>query len=345
MTTQLVLLATLGLFGCAADGEPGNPDAGDGGEVPPFTDGVSMLSGDSEPGFVDGPRGTARFANPVNVALGPDGMLYVADFDNGKLRVVDPTDGETTTLIDQPNFRRPFGMAFAPDRTLYVSTDEDAAGARDAMAGTIWRVDLDAGTAVVVASRIGKPRGIAVLPDGRLALSDYQHHVVQLLDPSTGSITPLAGTWGVKGTFSAPYGIAALGVSLVVADFDNHRLRIVGLDGSVETLAGSGVAGFADGALGAAQFDHPQGVAVTASGDVYITDLGNYRIRRIQGSAVGTVAGVGRGGYIDSDDLLAAELYGIEGLSVEPAGAMLYVADGGRGEAVPYNRIRSIKMN
>jgi sugar lactone lactonase YvrE len=348
MTTQLVLLATLGLFGCATDSDPGipnTPDAGTGDEVPPFTDGVSMLSGHSEAGFVDGARGTARFANPVNVAFGLDGMLYVADFDNGKLRVVDPIDGATTTLVDQPNFRRPFGMAFAPDGTLYVSTDADDAGGRDAMAGTIWRVDIAAGTAGVVAGRIGKPRGIAVLPDGRLALSDYQHHVVQILDPSNGSITPLAGTWDVKGTFSTPYGIAALGANLVVADFDTHRLLLVGVDGSVETLAGTGVGGFADGALAVAQFDRPQGVAVSASGDLYVTDLGNYRIRRIQGATVDTVAGVGRAGYVDSDDRLAAELYGIEGLSVEPNGAMLYVADGGRGEEVPFNRIRSIKMN
>src|SRR5438034_6500146 len=44
--------------------------------VPP---GVSTLAGDAEPGFVDGPATTARFDNPVNVAVGPDGLVYVAD--------------------------------------------------------------------------------------------------------------------------------------------------------------------------------------------------------------------------------------------------------------------------
>src|SRR5687768_8204004 len=100
MSKQLLLCATLGLVSCAVDTNPGGPGGPGPGDIPPpFTSGVSMLSGHAEAGFVDGPRGTARFANPVNVAFGPDGMLYVADFDNGKLRVVDPVDGTTTTLI------------------------------------------------------------------------------------------------------------------------------------------------------------------------------------------------------------------------------------------------------
>jgi len=349
-------IATCLLAGLAACASPNSLDdampGGDAGvDAPPFTDGVSTLAGGAEPGFVDGPRGLSRFANPVNVAIGPDGKLYVADFDNGKLRVVDAATGQTATVIAQEDFRRPFGMAFAGD-TLYVSTDIDDTGGFDSMSGTIWRVDVAAKTATVVVRRIGRPRGIAALPDGRLALSDYAHHVIQILDPRNASLTRLAGTWdvggmvdGVNAKFQAPYGIVAFAGKLAVADFDNNRIRLVGLDGKVETLSGQGAAGFVDGAVGAAMFARPQALAVAASGDLYVTDLGNYRVRRIRDGVVDSVAGDGVGGFLDNDDRLAARLYGLEGLSVAADGTELFVADGGRGDDVPYNRVRRIELD
>ena len=342
-------IAGFALTACATD-SGGVPAPGD--DTPPFTNGVSTLSGHADPGYVDGARGTARFANPVNVAYGPDGTLYVADFDNGKIRMVDVDTGKTSTLIAQQNFKRPFAMAFASDGTLYVTTDNDSAGAHTAMTGTIWRVDIHAATAVVIAERIGKPRGLVALPDGGLAISDYQHHVIQLVATTTGTLTPLAGTWDVKGMvngaggkFSTPYGMVLRDGKLIVADFDNHVLRQVGLDGTVSTFAGVGEAGFGDGALDAAKFDLPQGVAIAANGDVFVTDLGNYRVRRIRGDAVDTVAGSGEGGYLDSDDRLVAQLYGLEGVSVKPDGSVVFVADGSRGDDVPFNRVRSVKLD
>jgi hypothetical protein len=83
---------------------------------------------------------------------------------------------------------------------------------------------------------------------------------------------------------------------------------------------------------------------MAANGDVYITDLGNFRVRKIVGDQVMTVAGNGMGGYLDNDSPLSAELYGLEGLSVVPDGSMLYVADGNRGEDVPFNRVRQVKL-
>ena len=94
----------------------------------------------------------------------------------------------------------------------------------------------------------------------------------------------------------------------------------------------------------AAQFSHPQGITVASDGAIYVTDLDNFRVRRIVGNKVETVAGNGSGGYLDDDNPRAAELYGIEGLSVTPDGAMLYVADGSRGDAVPFNRVRQVKL-
>ena len=67
--------------------------------------------------------------------------------------------------------------------------------------------------------------------------------------------------------------------SLVVADWDNQRIRIVGLDGTVSTMAG-GAAGFVDGAMSDAKFNHPQGMAIDDQDNIYFTDLENFRVRK-----------------------------------------------------------------
>jgi len=364
-TTKLAVLISListGIFmSCSdsdsntviKDGGTGDGGAGsDDGDLP-FTNGVSTLAGMATAGYVDGPRKIAQFSNPVNVAY-RNGMLYVADFDKGKLRVIDTATHVTSTVIAMPAFQRPFGLAFAGDGTLYVSTDNDQAGNHTATSGTIWKVDVGAHTATVVANAIGRPRGLTVLPDGRIAAADFLHQVIELVAPDTGRVTLIAGAWDVRGTadgagaiarFSAPYGIAVRGDGkLIVMDHDNNRIRLVGLDGTTTTLAGT-TAGEKDGALGEAKFSSPQGVSVAANGDVFITDLGNFRVRRIAGDHVDTIAGNGTGGYVDSDDRLAAEFYGLEGLAVVPDGSMAYVADGSRGDPLPYNRVRQIKLN
>jgi sugar lactone lactonase YvrE len=362
-TTRLALyVLCAGLIaGCATNGSSHGDDNGSDGGVPagddgdtPFTSGVSTLAGSSEAGYVDGARKVARFSNPVNVAF-HDGTVFVADFDNSKLRAIDATTHVTTTVVLQQGFQRPFGMAFAPDGTFYVSTDNDPTGAHNPMSGTIWKVDVQAKKATVVASSIGRPRGMAVLPDGRIAVADYMHHVVEIVDPKTGKATTIAGAFdapgmvdgdGATARFSTPYFVVARSDGkLLVTDFDNNRLRLVGLDGTTTTVAGATQAGFVDGTMASARFSHPQAMSAAANGDIYLTDLGNNRVRKITGDQITTVAGNGTAGAVDNDDPLLAQLYGLEGLSVTPDGSMLYVADGNRGEAVPFNRVRQVVLH
>ena len=330
-------------------GSDAGVDAGHDYDVP-FTSGTSTVAGGPGAGWVDGPRKDAQFANPVNVAY-RDHRLYVADFDGGKIRVIDLVTYETSTLISQTNFQRPFALAFGADDTLYASTDNDENGTHSLMTGTIWRIPPGAHSAAVVASGIGRPRGLAVLPDGRLAVSDYVHHVVELADPATGNVSLLAGAWDTPGTtdatgadarFAIPYGLAVRSDgALVIADYGNHRIRLLTLDGITTTIAGS-APGFADGEPSAALFRHPQAVAIAANGDIYVTDSDNFRVRLIAGTTVTTIAGDGTGSYRDDDDPLQSQLYGLEGLAVVADGSMVYVADGSRGTDLPFNRIRQI---
>jgi sugar lactone lactonase YvrE len=339
-----------GFAAACSDNE--NHEQGDGG-VPPITTGVSTLAGSSIAGATDGSRAVATFNNPVNVIVGPDGLIYVADFDNSLIRAVG-RDGTVTTIVKQQNFQRPFGLAFVGN-TLYVSTDNDDAGAHSLASGTIWRVDTSDHTAAVVVRDIGRPRGLAALPDGRIVMSDDLHHVVQILNPGTGQIAPLAGKadqagfadgTGASARFSTPWGVAVQSDgTIVLADFGNQRIRKLTVEGAVTTLAGTGNASFADGSMSQAAFNNPEGIAVAGNGDIYITDTGNFRVRRIRGNVVETFAGNGTGGFLDSTDRLSAEFFGLEGISVAADSSVVFIADGNRGEPLPFNRIRQATTN
>jgi sugar lactone lactonase YvrE len=357
LRTNLVLsLALTALTGCAGNGMS-DDDGGGGsgsGSRPGMTAGVSTLAGYSNPGYQDGNRQVNLFNNPTGLAFN-DGKLYVADFDNSKLRVID-MEGNATTLIAKQNFSRPFGLVFVGN-SLYAATDRDGqgqhdpVGSTDQMTGTVWRIDIGARTATVVAEKIGRPRSLAALTDGRIAIADKAHHVIQILDPATGTVSPLAGTWNITGsadgagaaaTFNEPYGLAQRSDGkLVVADALNHKIRLVSLDGTVTTLAGS-TSGYADGAGAAAKFNEPRGVT-KAGNDIYITEVGGYRVRKLSGDTVSTLAGDGTPGYKDDDNKGVAQFYGLEGIATNGDGSRIFVSDGTGGEDVPYNRIRVIK--
>ncbi|MBN6150752.1 gluconolaconase [Xanthomonas sp. AmX2] len=162
--------------------------------------------------------------------------------------------------------------------------------------------------------------------------------------PSGPAPTPLGWTaqlqWvagdGVRGLadaaagrarFADPYGIAAdrHGVLYVADAGDNNRIRRIGRDGVVATLAG-GAEGFADGIGQAARFATPSGIAVDAAGDLYVADTGNHAIRKIsvQGH-VTTLAGDGTAGFRDGP-AAQARFNGPVGVAVD-AGGRVYVAD------------------
>jgi len=135
---------------------------------------------------------------------------------------------------------------------------------------------------------------------------------------------------GAEARFCQPCGVACDGAGNVyVADYYNYAIRKISRDGTVTTFAGSvGDSGNNDGIGNGARFDKPSGVAVDASGNVYVADSGNHAIRRVTPNGeVSTFAGLpGSSGYVDGKGSAARFRYP-QDVAVDAAGNV-YVADG-----------------
>jgi sugar lactone lactonase YvrE len=330
------------LIGCGGSSGSGDPQV--------LVKSISVAAGDSTPGAVDGPLNSATFNNPVNAGVDSDGTVYVCDFDNNLIRVI--RDGTVSTLVAATNFQRPFGITIDGSGNLYAQTDGNDLGEHDATTGTVWRVDKGTGSATVIARNLGRPRGLAATPDGKLVMANLSRNTIEMLDPATGAVTPIAGENGTAGfadgtgtaaRFNRPYGLTReTDGSFLVADQGNHCIRRVRLNGEVTTYAGTGTSGYVNGSLTTAQFNGPQDIK-RAGNRLFVADTGGKRIREISGGAVKDFAGDGNAGFADGTGV-SARFFGLESLAVSPNGKYLYAADGSGGEDEPYHRVRFFKL-
>jgi hypothetical protein len=218
-----------------------------------------------------GPATQARLRGPEAVAALPGGGFLVADSGNDVVRKVD-SSGRISTVVGVgfPGRSRPRGLA--------------------------------------ATTRLAGPTGIVALPTAGYLIADTGNHVVVEVD-SSGRIFRLAGT-GIAGSsgdggpasrasLRSPQGLAVAGDgSILIADPADNRVRRISTDGTIETIAGTGKAGYGGdgGPATAARLDYPTGVAAQADGGVLIADDGNLRVRRVQPNGdILTVAG-GRDG-------------------------------------------------
>jgi sugar lactone lactonase YvrE len=239
----------------------------------------------------------ANFTRPYALAYdGKRGILY-AQTD------ADPSghhDHETTATIWTVDRGSGAATALWPDvgdtRGMGVLSDGRVVLA-DRAHQVIWLVDPTAGTHQVLAGSLDcvggadgtgstatftTPYGLAVLPDDSIVVADYGLRTLRKVT-TAGVVTTLAGDGGPAGTidgpgssarFVNPQAVAADATGVVyVSDIGAHRIRRVGTDGTVMTLAGSGTADFADGAGNVADFYGGEGLAVSADGKtVYVAD-------------------------------------------------------------------------
>lgn len=261
----------------------------------------------------------AQLNSPTGVALA-NGNLYIADSGNHALRKVNVSAGSTATISTVAGTPPTLGLAVnggpATSATLFharsVAVDgDDNIYIADWMNQQVRMVDVATGIITAVAgvagetgnndgpvaeARLNSPLGVAVNASGSVVyVADEGNHKVRKVDVSAGEVTTVAGT-GISG-FSGDNGLATAanldspsGVALdaagnlYIADTDNHRIRRVSSAGVITTVAGTGAAGFSGdgGPATAAQLDSPVAVAVDGvTGDLYIADLQNQRIRKV----------------------------------------------------------------
>lgn len=189
------------------------------------------------------------------------------------------------------------------------------------------------------------PNNLAVDREGNLFVSDRNTHQVRMIRPDgmvvsvAGSTEGFADGQGSAARFNTTRGLAVdAGGNIYVADRNNHSIRRITPAGTVTTLAGNGTAGYADGTGAAAQFNNPLSVALDPSGNLYVTDSDNHRIRKISPmGAVSTIAGNGTAGYADGRGA-EAQFDRPRGIAVDTKSNFLFVADR------TYHRIRKIDL-
>ena len=259
---------------------------------------VTLLAGaQGIPGSADGQGSAARFRNPGGLALDPTGNLLVADTGNHTLRRIAP-DGTVTTVA---------GSAGQP-------------GALDA-AGTL--------------ARFNAPYGLALDGSGGVYIADTQNHTIRFM-AANGVVSTLAGSAGLSGStdangssarFDQPNGLAlASNGTLYVADYGNSCLRAIATNGQVSTLAGlAGTPAYVDGTGSAARFNLPVGIALDASGNLWVADTHNHAVRRVTpAGVVNLIAGSGTAG--NADGTASGALFYLPcGISVLPTGNLLVV--------------------
>ncbi len=186
-------------------------------------------------------------------------------------------------------------------------------------------------------------RSVAIGSDGSVYVADYLNNKVRKIDGNLVSTLAGSGTGtsidgsGKAASLNGPWGIAVDPVdgALIVTEFTGNRIRRIAPDGVVTTIAGTGSAGGANGSGTAATFNAPTGIAVDASGGIYVSEYLGQRIRKITlatgadprlaaSYTVATLAGSGSAGF--ADGIGAAALFNSP-MELALLDGAIYVAD------------------
>jgi len=326
---------------------------------------ISTYAGTGTAGYTGdlGAATAARIAHPEGITVAANGDVYYADPDNNVIRKVTAATGIITTVAGSggngssgdgglailAKFKNAEGVFVVANGDLYLAdTGNHEIRKVTALTGIVTLVvgstspgySGDGGAAA--AARLRLPAAIVVAANGDMYIADTGNDTVRKVTAATGIITTYAGT-GTTGytgdggaatsaRLSGPQGLVlAANGDLYIADTGNNVIRkVTAATGVITTFAGTGTAGFlGDGGVAtSARLNAPESVSISASGELYIADAGNNRIRRVStGGTITTVAGTGTAGSAGDGGLpTAAQLNSPHGIAVSTSGTY-YISD------------------
>ncbi|MDR0910427.1 MAG: hypothetical protein LBM77_11760 [Spirochaetaceae bacterium] len=258
-------------------------------------------------GFQDGTGTEARFGRLSGITIDNSGNLYVADYDNHRIRKITPA-GVVTTLagseegyrdgnISEALFDLPSSITIDSSNNLYIGESN----------GRIRKISSDGIVSTLTGVGEGFKDGdktealfgflicdMAIDSSGVLYVADYNNHRIRKVTPD-GYVTTLAGgeigEWNGVGTnaeFRYPMGITINSSGIVFVADNNNRIRKITPDGTVSYFSGTGELGFSDSP---ARYWRPQGLTIDSLGNIYVADSASYRVRKITPYYVGTLIG------------------------------------------------------
>ncbi len=332
--------------------------------------GIYGFSGDN------GPATSASLSNPHGVSVDSAGNIYIADSENQCIRMVNSLNGIITTaagngsaafsgdngLATSASFNYPIGVSVDTAGNIYIADEDNnrirkvstATGMITTVAGNrIYGFGGDSGPAT--SASIYNPSGVAVDSAGNIYIADEGNNRIRKVNASTEVITTVAGNGSAtfrgdnspatSASLYNPSGVAVDSAgNIYIADEGNNRIRKVNASTEViTTVAGNGSATFSGdgGPATSASLNYPTGVAVDSTGNIYIADSNNNRVREVNASTgvIKTVAGNGSATFSgDSGPATSASLNYPTGVAVDSTGN-IYIADSNN------NRVREVNAS